>query len=64
MFLPHDHPFKRNKDAFIKNRVEKSRHSPRLNGEGLWVIVNSILNIVDYLTLYDTHLNGYDVNHN
>lgn len=35
-FLPDDHPYRRNKNAFKKNRVESSSPPPRLTGEELW----------------------------
>lgn len=35
LFLPHDHYLRKNKEAFIKNHVEKSRLSPWLSEEDL-----------------------------
>ncbi|KAL0417047.1 UNVERIFIED_CONTAM: hypothetical protein Slati_3536600 [Sesamum latifolium] len=38
-FLPPDHPYRRNKKAFTKNRVERKLARPRLTGEQIrdWV---------------------------
>ncbi|KAL0439471.1 UNVERIFIED_CONTAM: hypothetical protein Slati_2430100 [Sesamum latifolium] len=38
-FLPPDHPYRRNKKAFTKNRVERKVACPRLTGEQIrdWV---------------------------
>ena len=35
-FLPMDHQFRRNKDAFRKNKVENNRPLTRLSGEQIW----------------------------
>ncbi|GLT24991.1 hypothetical protein SLA2020_001500 [Shorea laevis] len=35
-FLPTNHPFRSNKNDFLKNRVEKLGHPPRLSGEQIW----------------------------
>nr|GEU49243.1 DNA-directed RNA polymerase subunit beta' [Tanacetum cinerariifolium] len=35
-FLPRDHSFRRNKDGFIKGRVERDEPPPRLSGEEIW----------------------------
>nr|GEV06881.1 hypothetical protein [Tanacetum cinerariifolium] len=34
--LPRDHSFRRNKDGFIKGRVERDEAPPRLSGEEIW----------------------------
>ncbi|KAK4411792.1 hypothetical protein Sango_0252200 [Sesamum angolense] len=38
-FLPQDHPYRRNKKAFIKNHQERNIERPRLTGEEIRVLV-------------------------
>ena len=64
MFLPHNHPFRRNKDAFLKNRVEKNTPPPRLSGDDVWATVSSLPKITEYPSPPDTRLPGYGVHHN
>jgi hypothetical protein len=46
-FLPHDHAFRRNKVAFLKNRIERDEPPPRLSGEQVWEKVYAIPKITD-----------------
>jgi hypothetical protein len=46
-FLPHDHAFRRNKVAFLKNRIERDEPPPRLSGEQVWEKVYGIPKITD-----------------
>ncbi|XP_025649597.1 uncharacterized protein [Arachis hypogaea] len=46
-FLPNNHMFRRNKDAFYKNRIERSKPPPRLTGEQIWYIVQNYDKISD-----------------
>ena len=41
-FLPLDHPYRRNKDAFFKNQVEKSQPPLRLSGDDIWENVSDL----------------------
>ena len=46
-FLPLDHPYRRNKDAFLKNRVEKSQPPVRLSGDDVWEEVSNLPKITE-----------------
>lgn len=46
-FLPNDHLFRRNKDAFYKNRIEKLEPPPRLIGQEIWQRVHMNPMIID-----------------
>lgn len=41
-FLQHDHPFRKNKISFFKNRVEDGVPPPRLSGQEVWNHVSSL----------------------
>ncbi|XP_015960485.1 uncharacterized protein LOC107484411 [Arachis duranensis] len=60
-FLPDNHMFRRNKDAFYKNRIERSEHPPRLTGEQIWDIVQNYDKISDVEQL---EIEGYGSMHN
>ncbi|XP_021766228.1 uncharacterized protein LOC110730711 [Chenopodium quinoa] len=64
-FLPEDHPFRRNKSAFRKNKAEYSPVPPRLSGEEVWERVSKLPRIGEcehsqFLSL----LKGLGVPHN
>ena len=46
-YLPHDDAFRRNKVAFLKNRIERDEPPPRLSGEQVWEKVYGISKITD-----------------
>nr|KYP50097.1 hypothetical protein KK1_028172 [Cajanus cajan] len=46
-FLPRNHSFRKHKDAFFKNRIEKDHPPPRLSGEQVWEMVNDIPKITE-----------------
>ena len=46
-FLPLDSPYRRNKDEFLKNRVEKSQSSVRLFGNDVWEEVSNLSKITE-----------------
>ncbi|XP_038687458.1 uncharacterized protein LOC119986835 [Tripterygium wilfordii] len=60
-FLPMKHPLRRNKDAFFKNRVEKSEPPPRFSGEELLARVWNYPKITETGPL---SLPGYGQEHN
>ncbi|XP_052117681.1 uncharacterized protein LOC110281750 [Arachis duranensis] len=60
-FLPNNHMFRRNKDAFYKNRIERSEPLPRLTGEQIWYIVQNYDKISDVEQL---EIEGYGSTHN
>ncbi|XP_072079067.1 uncharacterized protein [Arachis hypogaea] len=60
-FLPDNHMFRRNKDAFYKNRIERSEPPPRLTGEQIWDIVQNYDKISDVEQL---EIEGYGSMHN
>ncbi|XP_072071887.1 uncharacterized protein [Arachis hypogaea] len=60
-FLPYNHMFRRNKDAFYKNRIERSEPPPRLTGEQIWDIVQNYDKISDVEQL---EIEGYRSMHN
>ncbi|XP_038698945.1 uncharacterized protein LOC119996398 [Tripterygium wilfordii] len=60
-FLPMKHPFRRNKDAFFKNRVEKSEPPPCLSGEEVLARVWNYPKITETGPL---SLPGYGQEHN
>ncbi|XP_016177767.1 uncharacterized protein LOC107620058 [Arachis ipaensis] len=60
-FLPDNHMFRRNKDAFYKNRIERSEPPPRLTGEKIWDIVQNYDKISDVEQL---EIEGYGSMHN
>jgi predicted amino acid-binding ACT domain protein len=59
-FLPKNHVFRRNKDQFIKDRVERSEPPPRLTGEEIWERVHMIPRITD---VAEIHMSGYGIEH-
>lgn len=61
MFLPWDHPFRRNRDAFKKNKVEQSPPPPRIDGDEAWERVCSFRKAVDSGPCRPP---GYGVDHN
>ncbi|KAL0355386.1 UNVERIFIED_CONTAM: hypothetical protein Sradi_3985500 [Sesamum radiatum] len=46
-FLRAGHPYRRNKKAFTKGRVEKSEAPPRANGEKIWRFVRNFKSVVE-----------------
>jgi len=46
-FLPMDHQFRRNKDAFTKNKSETSRPPTRLHGETIWQTVQHLPKVTE-----------------
>lgn len=46
-FLPKDHAYRRNKDAFLKNRIEKSLPPQRLTGDDVWEEVSWLPKIIE-----------------
>lgn len=46
-FLPTDHPFRKNKTAFLKNKVENDMGPPILSGEELWQSVKDLPKATD-----------------
>ncbi|KAL0440493.1 UNVERIFIED_CONTAM: hypothetical protein Slati_2532300 [Sesamum latifolium] len=59
-FLPSDHPYRRNKKAFTKNRVERKVARPRLTGEHIHDSVEEFSSAVEVpLSL----LNGFGIKH-
>ncbi|XP_038711782.1 uncharacterized protein LOC120005976 [Tripterygium wilfordii] len=60
-FLPMTHPFRRNKDAFFKNRMEKSQPPPRLSVEEVLARVWNFPKITETGPL---SLPGYGQDHN
>lgn len=64
IFLLYNHPFRRNKETFIQNLVEKSRPPPKLNRNDLRGIVDIMPTIIGSPILSDAHLIRYGVNHN
>lgn len=61
-FLPSDHPFRRNKDGFYKNRVVRSEPPPRLTGEQVWNEVQTMPTIMDNID--EVRIPGYGDKHN
>lgn len=61
-FLPSDHPFRRNKDGFYKNRVVRSEPPPRLTGEQVWNEVRTMPMIMDNID--EVRIPGYGDKHN
>jgi len=60
-FLPTDHPFRRSKRRFTKNRTKSNRPPNFLNGEQLWEFIQDFPKVND--GLFDTLL-GYEQYHN
>ncbi|XP_028774325.1 uncharacterized protein LOC114731348 [Neltuma alba] len=61
-FLPIDHRFRRNKNSFYNNRVEKSKPPSRLSGEEVWHRVQNLPKVTEYGTTIPTE--GYnDIHH-
>jgi predicted amino acid-binding ACT domain protein len=60
-FLPNDHVFRRSKDAFFKDRVERSEPPPRLTGEQIWHKVQMKPMIINNDNI---RISGYGVDHN
>ncbi|KAL0462109.1 UNVERIFIED_CONTAM: hypothetical protein Slati_0098500 [Sesamum latifolium] len=54
------HPYKRNKKAFTKGRVEKSEAPPRANGEKIWRSVRNFKSVVEDPINYPP---GYGIEH-
>lgn len=46
-FLTGDHPYHRNKNAFIKNSVERSPPPPSLDGGKVWRRVENVPKVKD-----------------
>lgn len=46
-FLPMDHQFRRNKDAFTKNKSETSMPPTRLHGETIWQTVQHLPKVTE-----------------
>ena len=46
-FLPLDHPYRRNKDAFLRNRVERSQPLVRLSREDVWEEVSNLPKVTE-----------------
>ena len=61
MFLHLDHVFRRNKDAFYKNKIEKYPPPPRLTREQVWLEVCNIHKIIENKS---ARVAGYGVSHN
>ncbi|XP_045831211.1 uncharacterized protein LOC123922548 [Trifolium pratense] len=60
-FLPNDHMFRRNKDSFYKDRVDRSEPPPRLTGEQMWNKVHMNPRIIDFM---EVQIPGYKTEHN
>ena len=60
-FLPLDHPYRRNKDAFLKNRVEKSQPPLRLSGEDVW---DNVCDLPKITEVGSCACPGFGVTHN
>ena len=61
VFLEYDHVYRRNKDAFYKNRVETSPPPYRLTSEAIWERVWMIPKVTER---WPIKLNGYGKEHN
>ena len=61
MCLDSNHPFRRNKDAFKKNKIEQLAPPIRLNGDQLW---KRICNFPQVTQIWPIRLPGYGVTHN
>ena len=61
-FLPENHPYRRNKTSFIKNRVEQSPPPPRLDGNQVWRRVQDVPKVIEHGRAILTE--GYGVVHN
>ena len=59
--LPMNHPFQRNRDAFVKNKIEKGGPPPRLSGDGIWGRVWALPEITETGPI---HMQGYGTYHN
>ncbi|KAL0434952.1 UNVERIFIED_CONTAM: hypothetical protein Sradi_0203100 [Sesamum radiatum] len=59
-FLKAGHPYRRNKKAFTKGRVEKSEAPPRANGEKIWRFVRNFKSVVEDPINYPP---GYGIEH-
>ncbi|KAL0284716.1 UNVERIFIED_CONTAM: hypothetical protein Sangu_2811800 [Sesamum angustifolium] len=59
-FLPQDHPYWRNKKAFIKNRQERNIARPRLTGEEIPVLVEEYSSAIKQSLI---HPPGYGTDH-
>ncbi|PKU61615.1 hypothetical protein MA16_Dca027191 [Dendrobium catenatum] len=64
MFLHANHQFRRNKEAFVKNRIERSPPPPRLSGDDILQRLSDIPTIIDYPMLSESKFPGYGVQHN
>jgi len=60
-FLPLNHEFRRNKNAFYKGREEKSRPPPRLTGEQVWEKIKGFPKITESSP---RNFYGYGKSHN
>jgi len=60
-FLPLNHEFRRNKNAFYKGREEKSRPPPRLTGEQVWEKIKGFPKITEF---GPRNFYGYGKSHN
>ena len=47
-FLPNNHQFRRNRDSFYKNRVERSKPPPRLSGDEVLHRVQNLPKVVEH----------------
>lgn len=63
-FLPLDHSFRKNKDAFIKGRVEKDAPPPRLSGDEIWSQVYHYPKDTDQNYPIGKEIPGFGVHHN
>ncbi|KAI0516679.1 hypothetical protein KFK09_009356 [Dendrobium nobile] len=64
MFLHANHQFRRNKEAFVKNRIERSPPPPRLSGDEILQRLSNIPTIIEYPMLSESKFPGYGVQHN
>ncbi|KAI0504324.1 hypothetical protein KFK09_015276 [Dendrobium nobile] len=64
MFLHANHQFQRNKEAFVKNRIERSPPPPRLSGDEILQRLSNIPTIIEYPMLSESKFPGYGVQHN
>jgi hypothetical protein len=60
-FLPMDHAFRRNKNAFYKDRIEESRPPKRLTGDDVWEKVSDFPKITE---VDPCICDGFGVSHN
>ncbi|XP_061348046.1 uncharacterized protein LOC133293480 [Gastrolobium bilobum] len=60
-FLPHNHPYRKNKNAFKKGRVERSGAIHPLSGNDIWERVKHIPSVEETLALNEVE--GYGVDH-